>query len=401
MVGGFIKKDMALKGSRVMKKLKVVICKCLLLCIMMAVCNIQICVDGEEASLTPSIEFSAVNDILPRTTYAPAPHPVEYWDGILEIVPPKKTEYNEGEILDLTGLEVNELAGAKYSDGSSRILQRKALENLQIDLVDKPLSCTDTCVTVSGWAELISQNLSGTFEIVVHPLVPPTRPPVSVYEFSGVLEIVPPYKTEYTEGEFLDINGLEIYETAGTLYSDGSKTITSKRLMNFSEGVIVDLIDKPLSCEDKYVTVMTRSSTAGFVVIGQFEIVVHSKWPYEIGEISICDDYMNMMNENLAVDVEVEKLKNWDTSVTIFAAVYDMDEKMIGLDSVQANLDLNSKSTLTFYIPTKEKAVGKVKAYVWDTMEGMQPLAESKTLDLYSDSTKLKDQEKMKLSFSN
>lgn len=52
-------------------------------------------------------------------------------------------------------------------------------------------------------------------------------------EFAGVLEVTPPYKTEYTEGEFLDINGLDsIDNTTATVNGAEATMDVPARLVN-------------------------------------------------------------------------------------------------------------------------------------------------------------------------
>ncbi len=254
-----------------MKKSNKIIKNCLLFSIVLILWSSDVLADKDVVS--SSILNTTTSDLSPRTTSRPNPYPVEYWDGVLEIIPPNKTEYVEGDFLDITGLKVNEIAGAIFSDGISRVTDRRPLRYLEINLIDKPLECTDKYVTVKGYAEIIMTTLSGTFDIIVRP--------------------------DYT---------------------------------------------------------------------------------YEIGEISIGKSTTN--SEELAVNVDVEKLKDIDSSVCIFAAAYDKNGVLIGMDNTQANPDLHQESTFTFHIPTNGNSVGSVKAYVWDAFNTMNPQAEAKSLDL-------------------
>ena len=113
---------------------------------------------------------------------------------------------------------------------------------------------------------------------------------------------------------------------------------------------------------------------------GTFDIIVRPDYAYEIGEISIGKSTTS--SEELAVNVNVEKLKDIDSSVCIFAAAYDKNGVLISMDNTQANPDLHQESTFTFHIPTNGNSVGSVKAYVWDAFDTMNPQAEAKSLDL-------------------
>ncbi len=254
-----------------MKKSNKIIMNCLLFSIVLILWSSDVLADKDLVS--SSILNTTTSDLSPRTTSRPNPYPVEYWDGVLEIIPPNKTEYVEGDFLDITGLKVNEIAGAIFSDGISRVTDRRPLRYLEINLIDKPLECTDIYVTVKGYAEIIMTTLSGTFDIIVRP-----------------------------------------------------------------------------------------------------------DYAYEIGEISIGKS--TTISEELAVNVDVERLKDIDSSVCIFAAAYDKNGALIGMDNTQANLDLHQESTFTFHIPTNGNAAGSVKVYVWDALDTMNPQAEAKSLDL-------------------
>lgn len=117
------------------------------------------------------IDVNTEVKLLPQlSTPSPSAIPEIYWDGGVEIVPPLKTVYTEGEYLDLTGLEVYGLSGVRYSDGTEKITRKEALSGVSVDLADRPLTTGDTIVTVSGCYSMTGTiMLSGTFDITVNP----------------------------------------------------------------------------------------------------------------------------------------------------------------------------------------------------------------------------------------
>lgn len=139
-----------------MKDIKKTITKCLILCItIVALFNLNV--------------FS--EELLSTSVPLPPPDEVYVWDGGVEIVLPNKTVYTEGEILDLTGLEVYGTSGIKYSDGTSKITHREKIEHVIVELENKPLTVEDRYVTVSGWYSILQMPISGQFEITVNPRI--------------------------------------------------------------------------------------------------------------------------------------------------------------------------------------------------------------------------------------
>ena len=211
------------------------------------------------------------------------------------------------------------------------------------------------------------------------PIPTPQPTPAPIIYWDG-MDLDPPNKTEYIEGEFLDITGLKAYEASGVTYSDGTREVTYRKEAPILK---IDLLDKPLSCSDTKVMVTAAIGIFGAgntIMSCPFDIIVRPDYAYEIGEISIGKSTTN--NDELDVNVDVEKLKDIDSSVSIFAAAYDKNGALIGMDNTQTNLVLHQESTFTFHIPTNGNTVGSVKAYVWDALDTMNPQAEAKSLDL-------------------
>ena len=81
-----------------MKKSNKIIMNCLLFSIVLILWSSDVLADKDVVS--SSILNTTTSDLSPRTTSRPNPYPVEYWDGVLEIIPPNKTEYVKGDFLD-------------------------------------------------------------------------------------------------------------------------------------------------------------------------------------------------------------------------------------------------------------------------------------------------------------
>lgn len=120
----------------------------------------------------------------------------------IQITPPDKTEYGWNEELDLTGLEVI----ATYTDGTTRILRADEYEVSGYD------------PTIAGEQEITVKMTDGEKEIIaVFQVIVEEK----VIE-DGVLveiKITPPAKTEYKQGEELDLTGFRVIG----IFEDGSE----------------------------------------------------------------------------------------------------------------------------------------------------------------------------------
>lgn len=214
-------------------------------------------------------------------------------------------------------------------------------------------------------------------------------PPADILHYwDGGIEIIPPNKTKYIEGEYLDITGLKAYGTSGIRYSDGTSKITYKEEIP----VNIDLLGMPLSVEDTVVTVSGYYSFVGMPVSGTFNITVKPKsddsqavYSYELNELSlstISGEAINAtpQNSSFIVDVAVTKTLERDAKDFIFVAVYDTDGALLSLDYVKADFPLNTECSFGFNVPAQEKQVGSIKAYVWNSFNSIEALSESKII---------------------
>lgn len=110
------------------------------------------------------------------------------------------------------------------------------------------------------------------------------------------------------------------------------------------------------------------------------------QYSYEIEKISVVNRID--MKENgtdsgeLTVNVEVKRQKERNTTDNIIVATYNARGEMICLGNKQVNLGLEHKSTLMFHLPAQKRMVACIKAWMWDDLNTMNPLAEAKSLDL-------------------
>lgn len=109
---------------------------------------------------------------------------------------PVKTEYYEGEYLDLSGL----IVAATYGAGEIE----KEIPNYNVS-IDRPLTAADTSVTIMFTENRITKSCS--FLIRVTPTV-----------LTGILIESLPYKLQYKTGQVLDTAGLQIR----AVFNDGS-----------------------------------------------------------------------------------------------------------------------------------------------------------------------------------
>ena len=195
-----------------------------------------------------------------------------YWYGKFDLVPPTKTAYTEGEVLDLTGMEAYGMSGVTYADGTQEVLDRKALENIKVDVEGVPLTKGDQFVTVSGTYETEGYKgpITGYFCIHVTPASGedpqstefPMMEPIDDLQWMGDgAYLVPPSKTDYTIGEPLDLSGMELYSTA---------------VYGFQSGYLIEVRD-PVSSIDK-ILVNNVNYTEGTPLKAEDTTVFVSGW---------------------------------------------------------------------------------------------------------------------------
>lgn len=213
--------------------------------------------------------------------------PLYSWDGGVEIIPPTKTVYIEGEYLDLTGMEAYGLSGIHYSDGTNEITARDKLSISSIEPSDRPLTVEDTTVTVTGTYWIMgSLPLSGTFEITVLPASEatplPTEEPnqaekdynISYYEGGigneGPADEIQPYGNKITSAaglEALSMWNTELREEIIAKYDDAFFEEKFLVVISWAElqGVRLKLVNEVSVDEDDFSIVMSEREYNGEV----------------------------------------------------------------------------------------------------------------------------------------
>ena len=167
-------------------------------------------------------------------------------EGISIVSGPDKTDYVQGEELDLKGLAVE----AQYSDGSSVALE-EGEDGYTVTGYD-PQATGEQTITVSY------QEYTATFTVNVAEKEEPEDPdhpgqPV----LEGISIVSGPDKTGYVQGEELDLKGLAVEAQ----YSDGS----SVALEEGEDGYTVTGYD-PQATGEQTITVSYQEYTATFTV---------------------------------------------------------------------------------------------------------------------------------------
>lgn len=85
-------------------------------------------------------------------------------------------------------------------------------------------------------------------------------------------------------------------------------------------------------------------------------------------------------NKSFIVEADITKIAERDDKDYLFVAVYDTDGALISIDYVKAKFVADGEYSFGFNIPSQEKNVGSVKAFVWNTFNSMEPLSENKIL---------------------
>ena len=202
----------------------------------------------------------------PTSSSAPSPSPTSppqdgvCGDGLTEIIPPHKTVYIEGDILDLTGLEVYSYSEITYSNGETVITSRVRVEEFNVDLIGKPLTLDDKYVNITGYSGI--WPVFGRFEITVNP-------------------------APLTPDRFSDVNENDwFYNDVGYVYENSLMTGTAwdkfSPAVSLSRGMIVTILyrhagspdvsdlDNPFSdvTEGKYYTDTVKWAAENEIVFG-------------------------------------------------------------------------------------------------------------------------------------
>ncbi len=109
------------------------------------------------------------------------------------------------------------------------------------------------------------------------------------------------------------------------------------------------------------------------------------KYPYEITGLRLTDTSGNEImlpeqGKSFIVETDIVKTEERDEKDYLFVAVYDENGVLLNLDYVKAKFTVDGECSFGFNIPAQTKKVGSVKAFVWNTFNSMEPLAQSQIL---------------------
>ncbi|MGM9935744.1 MAG: Ig-like domain-containing protein [Candidatus Ornithomonoglobus sp.] len=115
------------------------------------------------------------------------------------------------------------------------------------------------------------------------------------------------------------------------------------------------------------------------------ESIEPTDYPYEIESLSIKSETGALLtttpsDSGFIINVKFAKVKERNAEDYLFVAVYDTNGALLSLDYVQADFTENNSYSIGFHVPAQNREIGSVKAFVWNTFDSTQPLAEAKTL---------------------
>lgn len=82
-------------------------------------------------------------------------------------------------------------------------------------------------------------------------------------------------------------------------------------------------------------------------------------------------------DRSFITELEVEKVGARDSSDYFIVAIYGTDGSLIGLNYAYANIGVGQKIAYGINIPKTNKAIGEIRAFIWDSLSGMKPLSET------------------------
>ncbi len=124
-----------------------------------------------------------------------------------------------------------------------------------------------------------------------------------------------------------------------------------------------------------------------YLVNGEYtnSLLQEKTYPYEITALRFTDAGGNEIiapeqGKCFIVEADIVKTEERNEKDYLFVAVYDASGALMSLDYVKAKFALDGECSFGFNISAQEKPVGSVKAFVWNTFNSAQPLAEAKIL---------------------
>lgn len=213
------------------------------------------------------------------------------------------------------------------------------------------------------------------------PVPTPERSPEPLYTWDGGVEIIPPHKTIYYEGEMLNLTGLEAYGTSGIRYDNGKNEITYRKALTDME---VDLEGKPLTVVNKYVTVSGCYPITGTIRIwNTFEITV---LPFYDFNVTITDNSLLRQGDSVSGTVGYNVINRGEISkdVSTILTIYDSNGKMVFIAMNTANLKSgeNKEAFTNINIPVTSSGTYTVKIFCWNGLDKIEPLSVAAMVDM-------------------
>lgn len=258
------------------------------------------------------------------------------------------------------------------------------------------LDNTHSVVMANVWGycnKSTSPSVACAYVAQVSPLTNEVRAKVNSYSELTNLFTANSYEyrflTEKYNEAFFENNYLFIYYidkgSSGNVYSapaisESLSGIEMKVNKEYS-GDADDIVEWYLLCElDRAFSEKTIS-----VTLTKFGKDVSVEYPYQINGLRITNTAGKVIekvqnNTSFIVEADITKTEDRNEKDYLFVAVYDTDGALISLDYVKAKFSVDGECSFGFSIPPQEKSVGSVKAFVWNTFNSMEPLAENKTL---------------------
>ena len=213
---------------------------------------------------------------------------------------PTKTEYFETEQFDASGLKI--VARYKYYN------VEKEIEDFEI-LVDSPLNTESTSVTISYSEKGVTKTIS--FNITVKQR-----------KITEMVILSQPLKTEYFEGEFFDVKGLELQVNC----EDGAKSFEPKNIQIAKENI-------SLTTNDKSIAISYTEN--GKTVLAFINIIV-KEITTEQEETQVAENLIGFLPEYDEVDIDDE------STIEYIKDVYDKlsqaQKEEVGADKVLQDL---------------------------------------------------------------
>jgi hypothetical protein len=90
---------------------------------------------------------------------------------------------------------------------------------------------------------------------------------------------------------------------------------------------------------------------------------------------NLLPDVSYRLGDDAKASVKAENLSDSDKDVSLIAALYDNNDKFISYASGKQTIKAGGSSVLTSMLKIPAEGIYKLKAFVWDSLESMNPLS--------------------------